>query len=77
MNELVPSSTRPDLTDREWEIACRLAAGLGRKRIAAELGISINTVDVHLRHVAEKVPGNGRPGIRITHFVLTAPSTSV
>lgn len=72
---LVPPSTRPGLTDREWQIAHRIAAGEGRKRIAARLGISVRTVDTHLQLMSAKVPGRGRRAIRIARLVLLAAST--
>ena len=73
---LIPYSTRPGLTDREWQVACRVAAGQGRKRIAADLGLSVRTIDTHLQNLADKLPGNGRRAIRVTRFVLIAASTA-
>lgn len=48
---------RPDygLTDREREVLQRLAEGLAKKEFAGRLGISVHTVDMHLRHIYEKL----------------------
>ncbi len=42
------------LTNREREILALLADGLGNKQIAAQLGISTNTVKTHLELLFEK-----------------------
>lgn len=43
------------LTPREMEVARALAYGLPNRKIAAELGISIKTVDTHRAHVLRKL----------------------
>ncbi|MBA4067645.1 MAG: DNA-binding response regulator [Isosphaera sp.] len=50
-------ASRPDygLTEREWQILQLLAEGLAKKEIAGRLAISFHTVDMHLRHVYEKL----------------------
>jgi DNA-binding NarL/FixJ family response regulator len=35
------------LTTREFQVACRLAAGAKNREIAAEMGISVKTIDTH------------------------------
>lgn len=43
------------LTDREREVAARLASGLSMKEIADELGIAANTVRVHVTRIYAKL----------------------
>jgi DNA-binding NarL/FixJ family response regulator len=43
------------LTDREQAVLDYLAQGLAYKQIADKLGISINTIRTHLRHIYEKL----------------------
>ena len=42
------------LTDREIEILGQVATGASNRQIAQQLGISANTVKVHLRNIFEK-----------------------
>lgn len=49
------------LTERQAAVAALVARGLPDKLVAIELGISINTVDYHLKEIAKRVPGEGRP----------------
>ena len=42
------------LTDREFEILRLLGQGLGTRKIANELNISVNTVETHRRHIRKK-----------------------
>ncbi|MDG4549552.1 MAG: response regulator [Candidatus Contendobacter sp.] len=43
------------LSPREWEVLERVAAGQYNKVIAAELGISLSTVEIHRKRVMEKL----------------------
>jgi DNA-binding NarL/FixJ family response regulator len=43
------------LTSKEQEVLDCLARGLAYKQIGGELGISINTIRTHLRHIYEKL----------------------
>jgi DNA-binding NarL/FixJ family response regulator len=43
------------LTVREQAVLDSLARGLAYKQIGDELGISINTIRTHLRHIYEKL----------------------
>ena len=45
----------PRLTDREWEVLERAAAGMAYADIAAELFVSIGTVRKHMEHVRERL----------------------
>ena len=55
---------QPDygLTDRERDILQQLVEGLVKKEIAARLDISFHTVDMHLRHIYEKLRVNTATG---------------
>ncbi|MCH9029218.1 MAG: helix-turn-helix transcriptional regulator, partial [Bacteroidetes bacterium] len=44
-----------DLTDRENEILKLLVDGLSKKQIAEIIFLSYHTVDVHIRHIYEKL----------------------
>jgi DNA-binding NarL/FixJ family response regulator len=44
-----------DLTPREDEVIKLLAVGLAAKEIASRLAISVDTVNVHLKHIYEKL----------------------
>ena len=48
-------ATTPKLTTRETEVLGLIANGLGNKHIAAELGISIKTVEKHRQQVMNKL----------------------
>jgi DNA-binding NarL/FixJ family response regulator len=43
-----------ELTDAEWRVAEAVARGLSNKEIAAELDISVRTVENHISHVLSK-----------------------
>ncbi|HEX6050992.1 MAG TPA: helix-turn-helix transcriptional regulator [Gemmatimonadaceae bacterium] len=62
--------TRSSLSPRQREIAERVARGESTKRIACALGISIRTVEVHIREAASRVPGNSTPRHKLTLYVL-------
>ena len=54
-----PSFQDEGLTDAEERVAGAVARGLSNKQIAAELGISVRTVDGHVSHIlAKKRLGN-------------------
>jgi DNA-binding NarL/FixJ family response regulator len=44
-----------DLTEREYEILKLLVDGLSKKQIAEKIFLSYHTVDVHIRHIYEKL----------------------
>ena len=57
-----PATNRdPDrLTDRELDVLRQVVAGLRNKEIAAQLGISENTVKFHLRNILDKLHAQNR-----------------
>jgi DNA-binding NarL/FixJ family response regulator len=52
-------STMDELTDREFEIFEMLGQGLGSRRIAERLGLSIKTVDSHRENIKKKLKLSG------------------
>ncbi len=58
------------LSRRQAEVAELVARGLGDKRIAAELGISVYTVRNHIERVASFCPGEATRRHRITLFFI-------
>jgi DNA-binding CsgD family transcriptional regulator len=52
---LTPLSTPARLTEREWEVARAAAGRLRSAEIAAELGLSVRTVDNHLTRIYRKL----------------------
>lgn len=58
----------PELSHRQAQVVERVARGLPDKRIAAELGISPETVDFHIRQAAARIPGNDPPRRKFTLF---------
>lgn len=66
--------TTIDLTRRQAEVVERVAKGLPDKHIAAELGLSIDTVRHHIQAAATRIPGDGRPRHRITLFFFGVES---
>ena len=57
----IERSDRPDqLTDRELDVLVLVTRGLRNKEVAAELGISENTVKFHLRHILDKLHATSR-----------------
>lgn len=49
----------PGLTEREKQVLALLVKGHSYKMVAAELGLSIHTVDTHIRHIYEKLHVGG------------------
>jgi len=51
--------SRMDLTDREQEVLRALVQGLAYKQIASDLGIAIDTVRSHVKHIYRKLQVHG------------------
>ncbi|MFD1677669.1 helix-turn-helix transcriptional regulator [Alicyclobacillus fodiniaquatilis] len=59
-------SAHPDaLTEREWEVARLVAAGLTDKEVAAKLHVSPRTVDHHLRSIFRKLDVRHRTALAV------------
>jgi DNA-binding CsgD family transcriptional regulator len=56
----VSAQLREQLTERELEVFKHLALGLTNAEIGSELGIALNTVKQHVRHVYEKLGARTR-----------------
>jgi DNA-binding NarL/FixJ family response regulator len=63
-----PGRGEAALSRREFEVMCGLAAGQTNREIAAELGISVKTIDTHRGHVLKKL--NLRNNSDITRFAI-------
>ncbi len=57
-----------ELTEAEDRVALAVSRGLSNKEIAAELEISVRTVENHISHILEKKRFNNR--VEIARFVL-------
>jgi DNA-binding NarL/FixJ family response regulator len=55
-----PTRVPERLTPRELEVVARMAAGLGNRAIAADLGIEYTTVRGHVQSVLEKLGARSR-----------------
>jgi DNA-binding NarL/FixJ family response regulator len=66
----VPPANSPvvTLTDRENEILAQLAKGFRNKEIADQLGVSMDTVRTHLRHIYEKLHVQSRTEAVLKYF---------
>jgi DNA-binding NarL/FixJ family response regulator len=53
------------LSDREWQVFCRLGRGMGVTAMAAELGLSVKTIETHERRIQEKLGLPGTPPLRL------------
>ena len=59
------------MTDRELQVAILVAEGLTDKEIGATLGISENTVGVHLTHIAKRLEiTSGNTRVLVTRHVM-------
>jgi DNA-binding NarL/FixJ family response regulator len=55
-----PASSRQGLTDREIEVLCLIANGRSNKEIAAELRLSIRTVERHINNLYRKIDAQNK-----------------
>ena len=55
-----PAAERPLLTPRECEVIRLLAAGRSNEQIAAELVLSVRTVERHVENIYDKIGASGR-----------------
>jgi two-component system, NarL family, response regulator LiaR len=51
---------RSDLSSREWEVLDLICAGESTRSIAGELGLSIETVRSHVKHILRKLGAHSR-----------------
>jgi DNA-binding NarL/FixJ family response regulator len=58
-----PKLRKGRLTSREMEVLQLIAEGKANKQIAAELGISIKTIESHREHLMEKLNIHGIAGL--------------
>lgn len=72
---LAPGSSTVSLTDREWEVARLIGMGYPHKKVAARLGISVGGVSAHVSNIASRIPGEGKPNMKIAVFMLTNRTT--
>ncbi len=57
----IPEFQRDEkLTDAEWRVAEAVARGLSNKEIAAELNLSLRTIEGHISHILDKKDLNNR-----------------
>jgi len=63
-----------ELTDRQLEVATLVAEGKSNKAIARALGLSRHTVRNHVVRVAERIPGDGPPRLKIMRWYYSRQS---
>lgn len=71
VSQLDPDAKRPlhqDLSEREFQVLCRIAAGRTVSQIAAELFISVKTVSTYRSRVLEKL--NMHSNAELTHYAV-------
>ncbi|TAK41083.1 MAG: response regulator transcription factor [Betaproteobacteria bacterium] len=71
VSQLRPDATRPlhqDLSEREFQVLCKIAAGRTVSQIAAELFISVKTVSTYRSRVLEKL--GMRSNAELTHYAV-------
>lgn len=56
------------LTDKEQQVATLLAEGVTVPAIAERLFMSPHTVRFHIRIISAKIPGEGKPLVRILRW---------
>ena len=56
---------RRELSPREKEVVIGVVKGLSNKEIAAEIGVSVNTVTTHRRNIAAKLKIHSPAGLTI------------
>ena len=59
------------LTTREIDILKDLALGRSNAQISQSLGISVNTVKTHLKHIFKKLQVDNRPAAASTYFQMS------
>ena len=59
----------PTLTEREQAVARLVSLGLPNKRVAAELGLQVGTVKLHLHNIYRKLRVPNRAGLIIATIV--------
>jgi DNA-binding CsgD family transcriptional regulator len=62
-DEIADAKHRFRFTDRELAVAERLAGGLPNKEIATMLGITEQTIKVHVKHIMEKTEATTRTAV--------------
>ena len=62
------------LTDAEWRVAESVARGMSNKEIAAELNLSIRTVENHVSRILDKKNFSNR--VEIARYIISNQSTS-
>lgn len=71
VNQLDPDATRPlhqDLSEREFQVLCKIASGKTVSQIAAELFISVKTVSTYRGRVLQKL--DMRSNAELTHYAV-------
>lgn len=70
------STTAIELTEREEMVVGLLLEGRLQKQIAYQLDVSQGTVASYVGAVAERLPGDGRPSLKIVRFFSVHPRSA-
>jgi DNA-binding CsgD family transcriptional regulator len=61
-----------NLTQNEARVAAMIGMGYGVESIAAEMGITANTIRTHLKHIYDKTQTSGQ--VELVHLILSSPA---
>jgi len=75
--EIAEAKDRFQFTDRELAVAEHLAGGLTNKEIATTLGITEQTIKVHVKHIMEKTEATTRTAVLAQLFRAPLPPSTV
>jgi len=56
------------LSPRQYQVALLVVEGLSNKAIAKRLALSPYTVEVYLTRICERLPGEGKPRVKIIRW---------
>lgn len=68
---LAPGSSQLRLTEHESQIVELIGCGKSLKQVGSALKIKPKTVSWHLTNIGRRIPGEGRPMVKIAAWYIT------